>query len=264
MRPLLLLVLVVIMPSRVTAEWKPPSNPDPDSILDEAIADARSGHFEDALAKHEWFHEHALEYQPSLYGVRLAPALASWHELGSLYPPALVSLKKVRDSAAEQVLQEKRNVRERFDDFVAINRELGEDDRTVALFIQLDKEAPESARRVHDLAEPALIKATKFALCGKYLEPDKTYADMLEVYQMDLKYAEQQKTLQRKREEIEVAERDLRLQAATLIALLVLNDRKPDAERIAERVGTQSKSLQHNASIEAALKGKLPELPYGN
>src|SRR5688572_11688303 len=54
------------------AAWSPPANPDPHVILREAKADTQAGRYEEALAKHVWFHSHALEIEPALYGVRLS------------------------------------------------------------------------------------------------------------------------------------------------------------------------------------------------
>ena len=61
--------------------WEPPENPDPQQILHEAQGDFKEQRYKDALAKHIWFHDHALEYQPSMYGVRLSFALSYWKQL---------------------------------------------------------------------------------------------------------------------------------------------------------------------------------------
>ncbi len=70
------------------AGWAPPENPDPQDILAQAKQDTASGRYEDALAKHLWFHENALEYRSSLYGVRLSFALGDWTKLSHVYPLA--------------------------------------------------------------------------------------------------------------------------------------------------------------------------------
>jgi hypothetical protein len=88
---------IVCSLSALFAEWAPPANPDPHKILDEAQDDARAGRYADALAKHVWFHENALKYEPSLAGVRLSFALGYWVAFGNSYPPALQKLKSIRD-----------------------------------------------------------------------------------------------------------------------------------------------------------------------
>src|SRR5215204_5388143 len=118
-------------------DWTPPAKPDPDKIFTEAKSDAARGRYSDALAKHVWFHHHALKYQPSLYGVRLSFALGAWRDLGAAYPPALDKLKSVRDDT-EKAVREGSGTREAFHDFVSINKTLFENDRTRDLFVWLD------------------------------------------------------------------------------------------------------------------------------
>ena len=103
------------------AEWTPPEKPDPQVILQEARTDAMAKRYEDALAKHLWFHQNALKHEPALYGVRLSFALSYWEKLGNKYPPALASLKAVRDEARQAVTTVKpKEAKELFHDFIAI------------------------------------------------------------------------------------------------------------------------------------------------
>jgi hypothetical protein len=73
-----------------------------------ALADARrlakQGDYEGALAKHVWFHDHALSVRPSYYGVRLSYALSDWIELGKKYPKARQTLESVRDAKTSKLL----------------------------------------------------------------------------------------------------------------------------------------------------------------
>jgi hypothetical protein len=123
------------------AAWTPPANPDPQQILTEAQADARAGRYEVALAKHVWFHRNSLKIDPAFYGVRLSFALMYWKELAKVYPPAKAKLIELRDEAEKQV-GSGRDGLEAFVDFEAINTELGENEKTVALFKSLDKNKP--------------------------------------------------------------------------------------------------------------------------
>jgi hypothetical protein len=259
MRFLFLFGFLIAWPNLATAVWTPPPNPDPMEILHDARVDSKAGRHEDALAKFLWFHKYALELDRSVYGVRLSNALRSWHELGMVYPPALASLRGVRDETAKQVLKGQENVREEFHDFQSINEELGEDDRTVAVFVTFDMISPEKATQVYDLAEPALVHAKEFALCGKYLQQDKSLKEMLEVYRLDLKFAAEQKTPFRQREEKDFAIRSLENRAATVIALLVLNDRRADAEQFANNVKLGCIELKNSESLANALKGRVPK-----
>jgi hypothetical protein len=100
---LILAACALFLPTATFAQWAPPANPDPDKILNGAQDDAQAGRYADALAKHVWFHENALKYQPALYGVRLSFALSYWAQLGDAYPPALEKLKSIRDETAKKV-----------------------------------------------------------------------------------------------------------------------------------------------------------------
>jgi hypothetical protein len=119
---------------------------------------------------------------------------------------------------------------------------------------------------VYGIAQPALVKAMKFTLCGKYLEPEKSYARMVELYEIDLQldkeFAAQEKSLARKQYWREHADRALVDSVGTLVALLVLNGRKVEAEKIAERVKNKSKYPNRDSVIDAALEGKLPKLRF--
>jgi hypothetical protein len=253
------LVAVLITRSAI-ADWTPPAEPDPQAILSEAEADARAGHNEDALAKQVWFHDHALEIRPSLYGVRLSFALSNWHQLGLNYPPALEKLRAVRDGAAKQVFTEKdkEKARNLFADLSAINEELSDDDKTAEVFIALDKEAPERATQVYDLAQRALIATKNYRLCGKYLNPTEAYADIQRDYDFNVEFAAKQDTPHRRLAHEHLGESSYLEKSATLIALLVLNDQKPEAEKFAAEVKANSKHPKTAEVLNAALEGKVP------
>jgi hypothetical protein len=239
--------------------WNVPINPDPQVILNEAETDAKAGRYQEALAKHVWFHQHALEHRPSLYGVRLTTALLSWHDLGKAYVPAMKKLEEARDAAANVVIGRDDDILEAFQEMRAINEQIGQEEKTVATFVTLDKQWPEKAKKVYEYAEPALVKAKEFALCGKYLEPSKAIARTLELHRAHLKYAEAGESLADKRLHREIAEADLLETSATLVALLVLNERRAEADTIANKVKTVSKHPDQEFVISGSLKGSLPK-----
>jgi hypothetical protein len=88
-------------------EWQPPENPDPHTILREASADARAGRYEDALAKHLWYHENAEKFDAGQTGVRRSFALSDWYDLGADFAPALAKFEEVREEARKGVLEGK-------------------------------------------------------------------------------------------------------------------------------------------------------------
>ena len=255
------IALCVLFPTIGLADdWTPPENPDPQAILQEASADTRRGRYEVALSKHLWFHKHALALQPALSAVRLSFALSHWLELGESYPPALEKMKQVRDETEKRIRNEDQ-VRVKFADFhefVAFNRTLREEQRTLEAFQWLDETDVEDAKRVFIIAKPSLIKQKEYKLYGKYVDPERDIKRIGEQYEMGLKLANE-RFGDRYRE---FTEKKFLNAATTLVAILVQNDRKAEAVEAAEKVKkfVKDADLQKklNRQMESALKGTVP------
>jgi hypothetical protein len=242
--------LAVLFQATLLAQWKPPAKPDPSKILHEARHDREAGQFADALAKHVWYHENALKYQPAQYGVRLSFALMDWVELGDLYPPALLMLQSIRDTAGKEVREATgdENSFHIFHDFAAINGALKEQNKTTDLFVWLDANKPKSAKRAFDVAEPALIRSKQYRLCGKYIDADRSFEQSVDIYRLNKRISRGP----------EFADKMFSNSSATLVALLVLNDRKTDALRIAEKALKELDAAEFKQTLEQAKKGELP------
>lgn len=139
-------------------------------VLERARNARLAGKYEDALRDHLWFHEHALETDPSLAGVRLSFALRDWIYLAEQFPLARRALQAIRDRDTQRILNGGATLG-RFHDVSAINSALGEERATHDLFTQLDTQLPELAKDCADLALPALVAVEDFALARRYL-PD--------------------------------------------------------------------------------------------
>lgn len=131
--------------------------------LNRARTASLEGRYEEALGDFVWFHEHALEEQPSLAAVRLSYALSYWMELAEVYPPARAMLEELRDKETALLL-EGCGERKVFHDIVAMNRYLGSENNTYALFTRLVQSHPELAMRCGSLALPSVISAGDFEL----------------------------------------------------------------------------------------------------
>jgi hypothetical protein len=249
------MLLLTLMPLCGIADWKPPKNPDPTKILREAKGDTAAKRYEDALAKHVWFHHNALKHEPALGAVRLSFALSYWHELGNVYPPALAKLKEIRDEAKKSV-KHGENVRESFGDLAAINKTLEEESHTKDTFAWLDTHNREAAKKVFDLAQPALIKAKAYQMCGKYLDPKKSFPRMVQLFRennrraQDPKFGTEFKTF---------AEKSFTNECTTLVALLVVNERGSEAQEIATAALKEWSEPLFHAALEKALKGRVPD-----
>lgn len=119
---------------------------DPSARDEYASELARSGRYEEALKEYLWCFDHGRE-SPGYGGVRLSFLLGSIHDLGRSYPPAIAALEQRRDSAAA-LLEEGTGSWEELHDFTALNRELGTQDRNLALFDRLREKGslPEQVR----------------------------------------------------------------------------------------------------------------------
>lgn len=103
-----------------------------------------------------WFHDHALELEPALYGVRLSFALAYWVDLAQEYPAARTSLGAIRDRKVQMLLSGQRN-RETFHDVASINYYLADEPLTAQVFAKLDRADFTFANQCVDAALPAWL-----------------------------------------------------------------------------------------------------------
>lgn len=129
---------------------------------------AEAGKYKEALERHIWFHDHALEHEPAMYGVRLSFALSSWMEIGKKYPEAIEALVEIRNRKMKLLLEGK-DSHELFHDVASINEALGEPEKTVSLFEQVDEKQPKAAKGYWDLAKDAVIHAKRYDLARKYI-----------------------------------------------------------------------------------------------
>jgi len=186
--------------------------------------------------------------------VRTSFALSYWAKLAEDYPPALEKLLKFRDYAIKEV-KEGRKVFQNFHDLVAINRTVGEDAVTREVFAFLHAYYPTDAKRVFIVAEPSLIRAKAYQLCNTYLDPDQSYRIMAMGYQSDMKYAKTNNPSHMRT----FGEPNFTSKVTTLVALLVVNGRKAEAERVVADAKKEWDDAAFHSKLEDALKGNVPE-----
>jgi hypothetical protein len=237
------------------AGWVPPKKPNPERIFAEAKADTKAGRHGDALAKHVWFHENALKYGSSLRGVRLSLALSAWADLGSAYPPAMEKLREIRDDTSERVKAGK-FPRDAFQDLLAIDRQLGEETKTIELFSTLDANGTAVATEIFDLAQPMLVRAKEYKLCAKYLDPDASLTRATELFRMHGKIANKPKSDSRVKS---FGEQRFTNDVSTLVALLAVNKRKEEAARLAQKAKAEWNQPDFHSAIDQALMGEVPQ-----
>jgi tetratricopeptide (TPR) repeat protein len=136
---------------------------------------ARQGRYREALDRFVWFHEHALERDPAMSGVRLSFALSYWKDLADVYPPAKQAFIEMRDRKTRQ-LQQGRGNAQTFHDVAEMNRVLGENAATVRLFREIGKANPALASRCWFFARQAVFAEKQYDVAKKYLPaPLKAY-----------------------------------------------------------------------------------------
>lgn len=160
-------------PSASVEHWAPAFQPgakaDVLQVFFEAKELATHNHYEEALQRYLWYHNHALEYDPEgQRGVRLSSGISCWVELGRQYPKAQEALLEIRDRDLHE-FEVGRGSAALFKDIEAINRHLGHDRTTCRLFKELREHQPELAKRCYAAAEDALVKQGEYALCLAYV-----------------------------------------------------------------------------------------------
>ena len=244
-----LLLLLAAVASGALGAWTPPPNPDPSAILESARQDTAARRYDDALAKHLWYHQNALKIQPAQYGVRLSFALSYWVELARLYPPAMEALEAERRDAGVR-LRSASGARTDFADYAAIGQYLDDEAPTVELFVWLDQHNPTLAAQSYPMAEAPLIKAKRYQLCGKYLDVPRSKEQMLSIYRSMLKGGDAGLRA--------FAQKTFAQRAATLVALLVINGRQAEADDVAATMLKEWPDQGFSRQLERARKGGMP------
>jgi hypothetical protein len=237
--------------------YTPPPNPQMQQILNEAQADATAGRYQEALAKFIWFRNNALRYEPAMVGVRNSFALSYWAELGEKYPPAMKKLKSIRDEAIKTVQgmdTDTASAAAAYFTVASINNGLKEEVKNVELFKWLDVHKPAVARQVYPIAERDLIAAEEYALCGHYLDADRSYQQILGSYRRTKDALKSNGGPQL----LDFAEKMFSNQSATLVAVLAINNHNDQAEQVASQASNEISSPEFASLLAEAKTGKVP------
>jgi hypothetical protein len=224
---------------------------DPRDRLQRGQEAAAAGRYEDALRDYIWFHEHALEHRPSLYGVRLSFALWYWIELANDYPEARTALERIRDEKTTRLLNGESN-RELFHDVESINERLGKEEATYELFAALEKANPDFAGLCADLAMPAIVNTEDFEMARRYTpSPGDTLRRLSEALNQDIDELERQPPSKAPRVEAYVQIHVRRVQ------LLLTILRGTNETREADGLRAQALELIKSPSIRDAVRQRL-------
>jgi hypothetical protein len=253
--------------------WQPPENPEPGAIHVSVRNDLYDGLHAQAFEKILWLHHNALRYDPTYDCVRLSFALGDWVELADIYPPAQAALIRTRDQTEAAFRNEPFRF-ELFDELAALNGFcLGEGARTAALFVEVAAYDHELAQELYRAAEPYLIAAGRFKACGPFLDPharmklaaDQFNDEVMRAYDDELSRLEEEMDREMcgttPKVELQIpktAHKRYVDDIATLIGLLVQNQRVVEANRVhAEALALIGESV-FRWDLDAALRDRVP------
>jgi hypothetical protein len=226
-------------------------------LLHDAQDDARHERNAEALQKLQRYFVASRDV-PGQGGVRLSFALSTWKELADAYPPAGDALRAGRDEALGTFRKGGCEAFKAYHEFVSINEALDEEARTVQEFLRLHASDRTLAARVYRLSEAALLAAREFRVAGAYVDPMDDWDQILRSRDLHRRYRSQ-----RPREGMDsrleaYEEKSFAHRSTTLIALLVVNDRREEAEEIARRAKGEWDDKLFHAAVDRALEGQVP------
>jgi hypothetical protein len=147
--------------------------PDMQKYLRDAMEMVRQGKYKEALDAYIWFHEHALEYNQGMSGVRLSFALSYWRSLADVYPPAMAALLELRDRKTKLILENEGH-QNLFQDVTAINRTLGDNPKTINLFQTIAQAHPDVAKEDWRNIRSILFAAKRYDIIRDYVSNPMT------------------------------------------------------------------------------------------
>jgi tetratricopeptide (TPR) repeat protein len=142
----------------------------------------KQGNYEEALERFIWYHEHGLECDSSISGVRVSFALSYWLKLGDAYPQAIDSLVKIRDRDTKRTLESGDS--RLFKDVIAINDDLNENYKSLELFKEIEEKHPGSAAQCFPHIKRYLFTSGQYDIIQNYLvNPIEEYNEIKAGYE---------------------------------------------------------------------------------
>jgi len=136
--------------------------------LDETQTIVKQGKYKAALERYLWFHNHSLEHDQALYGVRISAGLSYWKELGDIYPPAMTALLETRNRKIV-ILKTKNANYFLFHDLAAINELIQQETNTIKMFEYLAKNNPPLAKQCWLIAKKDVVNQKRFDIAKNFL-----------------------------------------------------------------------------------------------
>ncbi len=249
-----LAALLLTCTTLCSAAWTPPADRDTIKVLTDAMLDRSAGRHSDALEKIQWFYANANDAErPIRRTTQLPFAFAVWAPLAKAYPPARTFMVETRDRA-EQRVREGQDPTIWFREVTAFNKELEESARSIVLFKWLHENKPANAKVAFAYIYEEVFVAKEYKLLGQIIDTDTWFDNHLQRYREVRGFDEPKE----KTDAFVDAKQHFERRSAMLVALLVINGKPKDAERIAKRARAEVPDKAFGATLDAALKGTMP------
>ena len=177
------------LPGPVPSTGSAPPDTGSVSLLSQARELMNRGRFEQAF---QCYLSYYAQTRVSATNGSLVSAVADWVELGQRYPKAKRALLDIRDSETREFVAG-RGDSDLFSELAAINKELGEEETTYALFKGIEQSDPSLARQCYFYVEAALVERGEYQLCARYLgNPQSRFNTARQSFEMGQGLAQQQ------------------------------------------------------------------------
>lgn len=262
LRPLIL-SFALALGANASHAWEVPANPDPTTIINEAMADAVQGRPVDAAQKHLWYHENAIRLSPEHVQVRLTVALEEWVKLARRHAPAMQDILSVRERAIERVKGlDQQQLNDAMTEVVRINEALGDAASTRDTFLALAQRDSRQAARFWMYALPALTELNDHALANAFLHLPSVLTAINSQF-ASMTQGGNLSPVQRAAVMTQVSQyMDLTL--ARLVWVLVKSQRQPEAEDVAQRGKKMLGDTTATPLLDRALRGERPPVAATN
>ena len=127
------------------------------------------GEYEEALERHVWFHDHSLEHERAMAGVRLSFALMDWKKLGDVYPPALKRMEEIRN-AKQNILLGGKGDDSLFQDVTSLNGTLGETQKSIELFKKIESKNSQRAAKLWLYIQDTVFELGEYDIAKRYVK----------------------------------------------------------------------------------------------
>ena len=172
-----------------------------------------------------------------------------------MYPPAKAAFVQTRNDTETAFLCNITKF-ELFLDLAALNRRLGDGLRTANVFAYVVEKNPAAAKLLYHVAERYLLATGRFDACEPFLDPHERMSLATQTFQM-MKRAEEERP-KSEREIPKLARRFYIRDVGTLIALLVLNHRLEEANKVHKEALIVLDDEEFRTTLNAAMTGHIP------